>query len=66
MAVLRDNKFSFKASECVWGQTELAYLGHITCQEGLEPDAKTVQPVIDWPCPTCLHEVLQILRLTNL
>ena len=31
MAVLRENKILIKASKCVWGQTELAYLGHVSC-----------------------------------
>ena len=65
MAVLRENKILIKAPTSVWGQTELAYLGHIICQEGIKPDPKKVQSVVDWPRPTCLREVLQFLGLTN-
>ena len=65
MAVLRENKIMIKASKCVGGQTELACLGHIICQEGNQPDPKKVQSVVDWPRPTCLREVLQFLGLTN-
>ena len=54
-----------KAFKCVWGQTELPYLGHIISKDGLKPDPKKVQSVTDWPQPTCLREVLQFLGLTN-
>ena len=52
-----------KASKC--GQTELPYLGHIISKDGLKPDPKKVQSVVDWPQPTCLREVLQFLGFTN-
>ena len=62
---LREHKMLIKASICFWGQTELPYLGHIISKDGLKPDPKKVQSVVDWPQPTCLREVLQILGLTN-
>ena len=65
VAVLRENKTLIKASKCVWGQFELACLGHVICREGIKPDPKKVQSVVDWPRPTCLREVLQFLGLTD-
>ena len=40
-------------------------MGHIIGKDGVKPDPKKVQSVVDWPCPTCLREVLQFLGLTN-
>ena len=65
LAELRDHKLLIKASKCVWGQTELPYLGHIIGKDGVKPDPKKVQSVVDWPRPTCLREVQQFLGLTN-
>ena len=65
LSELREHKVLIKASKCVWGQTELPYLGHIISKDGLKPDPKKVQSVVDWPQPTCLREVLQFLGLTN-
>ena len=64
---LHEHKMLIKASICVWGQTELPYLGHIISKDGLKPDPKKVhaQSVVDWPQPTCLREVLQFLGLTK-
>ena len=43
----------------------LPYLGHIIGKNGVKPDPKEVQSVVDWPRPTCLRQVLQFLGLTN-
>ena len=40
-------------------------MGHIIGRDGIKPDPKKVQSVVDWPTPTCLREVLQFLGLTN-
>ena len=65
LSELRDHRLLIKASKCVWGQTELPYLGHIIGKDGVKPDPKKVQSVVDWPRPTCLRKVLQFLGLTN-
>ena len=65
LSELRDHKLLIKPSKCVWGQTELPYLGHIIGQDGVKPDPKKVQSVFDWPRPTCVREVQQFLGLTN-
>ena len=62
---LRKHKILLKPSKCVWAQTKLPYLGHIIGRNGIKPDPKKVQSVVDWPTPTCLREVLQFLGLTN-
>lgn len=49
---------------CV-GQIELPYLGHIVGQDGIKPDPKKIQAVVDWPQLTTVREVQQFLGLTN-
>ncbi|KAL0038535.1 hypothetical protein WJX77_009904 [Trebouxia sp. C0004] len=46
-------------------ETELPSLGHIIGRDGVKPDPRKVQSVVDWPTPTCLRKVLQFLGLTN-
>ena len=65
LAELRKQSILIKASKCVWGQTELPYLGHIIGRDGIKPDPKKVQSVVEWPAPTCWREVQQFLGLTN-
>ena len=65
LSELRKHKLLLEPSKCVWAQTELPYLGHIIGRDGIKPDPKKVQTVVDWPTPTCLREVLQFLGLTN-
>ena len=62
---VREHKVLIKASKCVWVQTEMPYLGHVIGKDGVKPDPKKVQSVVDWPTPTCLREVQQFLGLTN-
>lgn len=47
LGILCQLEVYLKPSKCVWGQTELAYLGHIESQDGLKPDPKKVQTVQD-------------------
>ena len=65
LSELRKHKLLLKPSKCVWAQTELPYLGHIIGRDGIKPDLKRLQSVVDWPTPACLREVLQLLGLTN-
>ena len=65
LSEVRKHKVQIKASKCVWGQTELPYLGHVIGRDGVKPDPNKVQSVIEWPTPTCLREAQQFLGLTN-
>ena len=63
--LLRKHKLQIKPSKCVWGQTELPYLGFIVGRDGIKPDPKKVEAVSTWPNPTTVTEVQQFLGLTN-
>jgi hypothetical protein len=65
LQLLRQHKVLIKPSKCVWGQTELPYLGHIVGQDGIKPDPQKVQDVVDWPRLTSVKEVQQFRGLTN-
>ena len=40
LPLLQEHNILIKPSQCVWGQTELPYLGHIVGQDGIKPDPK--------------------------
>ena len=63
--LLRKEKLQIKPSKCVWGQTELPYLGFIVGREGIKPDPKKVEAVTTWPTPTSVKDIQQFLGLTN-
>ena len=65
LSELCEHRILLKPSKSVWAQAELPYLGHIIGRDGIKPDPKKVQSVIDWPTPTCLREVLQFLGLAH-
>ena len=65
LSELRKHKLLLKPSKCVWAQTVPPCLGHIIGRDGIKPDPKKMQSVVDWPTPTCLHEVLQFPGLAN-
>ena len=61
--LLRKEKLQIKPSKCVWGQTELPYLGFIVGRDRIKPDPKKVQAVTAWPTPTTVtvKEIQQFL-----
>ena len=63
--LLRKEQLQIKPSKCVWGQTELPYLGFIVGRDGVKPDPKKIEAVTAWPTPTTVKEVQQFLGLTN-
>ena len=63
--LLRKQRLQIKPSKCVWGQTELPYLGFIVSRDGIKPDPKKVEAVTAWPTPTTVKGIQQFLGLTN-
>ena len=63
--LLRKEQLQIKPSKCVWGQTELPYLGFVVGKDGIKPDPKKVEAVTAWPTHTTVKEIQQFLRLTS-
>lgn len=47
--VLRAHDLRIKASKCLFGQTTVAYLGHIISTDGVAVDSQKVQCILKWP-----------------
>jgi hypothetical protein len=63
--VLREHHLALKRSKCSFGQTSVAYLGHITSAAGVAMDLEKVAAVKLWPRPKSLRALRGFLGLTG-
>jgi len=54
LQLLRKHKLFAKLSKCLFGLTQVEYLGHTVSGQGVVVDASKVQAVLAWPLPTNL------------
>ena len=54
---VRDSGLKLNKSKCVFGMTELKFLGHIISERGIEPDPEKVSAIVDMPLPTNRKEL---------
>ena len=52
-------------SKCVFGITDLKFLGHIISKRGIEPDPEKVSATVDIPLPTNKKELQRFLGMVN-
>ena len=62
---LHDANLRLNVKKCVFGVTEVQFLGHIVSQGSLKPDPKNLQPIRDATTPTTLTEVQSFLGMIN-
>ena len=62
---LREYKFYAKLKKCNFGETSLAYLGHIVSGEGIKVDPKKIEVVKDWARPTTVKQIRSFLGFAN-
>lgn len=60
---LTDHKLVLKASKCLFGQTQVAYLGHIVSRKGLEVNPKKVKAISKWLIPKLIKHLRWLLGL---
>ena len=54
---------TLRGRKCHIGMDEVAYLGHVFSKSGMAPDPKKTQIVRDWPTPTDVTQVRQVLGI---
>jgi ADP-ribose pyrophosphatase YjhB (NUDIX family) len=61
------NKFQvkIKLSKCEFFKIKLDFLGHVISREGISPQPKKIQSIVEWPKPTSVKEVQQFMGLAN-
>jgi hypothetical protein len=65
LQILRANKLSLKHSECLFGQQNLDYLGHVIGTAGVATDSSKIADVQAWPQPSNLKQLRGFLGLTG-
>jgi hypothetical protein len=66
-AFQRLQKYNLKLNmdKCVFGASELPYLGFTLSANGVKPNTDKLQAIKDWPMPCTQRQVRQFLGMTN-
>ena len=65
MEVLQRNQLLCKPSKCVFGATEILYLGHFVSGDSIRPGPKKLAAVEEWPVPKSITQVRSFLGFAN-
>ena len=65
MEVLQRNQLFCKPSKCVFGATEILYLGYFVSGNSIRPDPKKLAAVEEWPVPESITQVRSFLGFGN-
>lgn len=65
LQLLEQHKLYVNQKKCEFGQTQVAYLGHLISKEGVAVDFSKVQSMLDWPIPQSVKELRGFLGLTG-
>ncbi|CAN6308396.1 unnamed protein product [Urochloa humidicola] len=65
LTVLREHELYLKQSKCVFGETTVAYLGHVISNGGVAMDPSKIDAVNTWPVPRTLRALRGFLGLTG-
>jgi len=63
--ILRKEKLFGKFSKCIFGATEIEYLGHVLTQDGVRVDPHKVKAVREWPIPQNKTQIQSFLGFVN-
>jgi len=65
LSVLQQHHLFVKRSKCAFGESSIAYLGHVISDTGVAMDPAKVQAVRDWPQPRSARAVRGFLGLAG-
>jgi hypothetical protein len=63
--LLSQHQLFLKQSKCVFGASEVEYLGHLVGKDGVRVDPKNIEAMQDWPHPKTLKSFRGFLGLTG-
>ncbi|KAM1805114.1 hypothetical protein ACFX12_030900 [Malus domestica] len=63
--ILRTHQLKLKPSNCLFGQSSMAYLGHIISANGITVDPSKISTITDWPTPSNLRDLRGFLGLAG-
>ncbi|GKB89525.1 ty3-gypsy retrotransposon protein [Tanacetum coccineum] len=62
---LQEHQFHAKASKCVFGVTDISFLGHRISGQGVSPEAEKIAAIQQWPQPSSFTTIRAFLGLTG-
>ncbi|KAD4981923.1 hypothetical protein E3N88_18594 [Mikania micrantha] len=65
LQLLLDHSLVAKLSKCIFGQTQVAYLGHVISATGVAVDPDKISTIQQWPIPTNVKQVRNFLGLAG-
>jgi hypothetical protein len=63
--LLMDNHMCVEIDKCIFHAKEVPFLGFMVSRSGLRMDLDKAKAIVQWPRPTNVKEVQQLLRLCN-
>ena len=61
----RKHNLYLKASKCIFGYSEIEFVGKVVSEEGLKVSQKKIQSVLDFPLPTVSKQLKSFLGTAN-
>ena len=65
LATLAEQQLVANFKKCEFGQSQMAYFGHVVSVEGVAVDQSKIQAMVHWPLPRNLRELRGFLGLTG-
>nr|GEU41725.1 putative mitochondrial protein [Tanacetum cinerariifolium] len=65
LQVMREHHLFAKQSKCVFGTTQVNYLGHVISTKGVSTDPSKIKDMQEWPVPTTLKQLRGFLGFTG-
>jgi hypothetical protein len=65
LSLLRSHQLAAKLSKCVFGVSQVEYLGHVISAEGVSTDPSKVSAVADWEIPQNVTQLRSFLGLAG-
>lgn len=65
LSILADNSLFAKENKCIFGVTQVEYLGHVVSGDRVSADPSKIQAVKEWPIPTSVRSVRGFLGLAG-
>ena len=65
LATLKEHQLVANLNKCAFGQTKIAYLGHIISKDGVAADPEKIEAMLAWKMPKNLKDLRGFLGLTG-
>nr|GEV86992.1 reverse transcriptase [Tanacetum cinerariifolium] len=65
LIVIKENNLFSKQSKCVFGTSQVEYLGHIISDQGVASDPSKISAMVDWPTLSTIKKLRGFMRLTG-